>query len=109
MSTLDANEVALGIESFGEDDAPLVLLASETTRRPWPDALRAARRRRQSVGAPPPARRWRVDDDEPASARLRGRRGGLASGGDEGARALCGGSAAAGLSGVRGLPRARRA
>ena len=34
-----------------------------------------------------------------------GLRGGLASGGDEGARPLFGGSAAAGLSGVRGLPR----
>jgi hypothetical protein len=38
-----------------------------------------------------------------------GLRGGLASGGDEGARRLFGGSAAAGLSGVRGLPRGRRA
>ena len=41
---------------------------------------------------------------EPNPAGL-GRRGGLASGGDEGARSLCGGSAAAGVSGVRGLPR----
>ena len=27
MTTVNANEVALGIESFGDDDAPLVLLA----------------------------------------------------------------------------------
>lgn len=26
MTTVDANEVALGIESFGDDDAPLVLI-----------------------------------------------------------------------------------
>jgi hypothetical protein len=27
MTAVDANGVALGIESFGDDDAPLVLLA----------------------------------------------------------------------------------
>jgi pimeloyl-ACP methyl ester carboxylesterase len=31
--------VALGIESFGDDDAPLVLLAGGTTMFSWPDAL----------------------------------------------------------------------
>ena len=31
MTTVEANEVALGIESFGADDAPLVLLAGGTT------------------------------------------------------------------------------
>ena len=39
MTTVNANEVALGIESFG-DDAPLVLLAGGTTMLSWPDALR---------------------------------------------------------------------
>jgi pimeloyl-ACP methyl ester carboxylesterase len=39
MTTVDANGVALGIESFGEDDAPLVLLAGGTTMLSWPDAL----------------------------------------------------------------------
>lgn len=39
MTTVDANRVALGIESFGDDDAPLVLLAGGTTMLSWPDAL----------------------------------------------------------------------
>src|SRR5256884_7015763 len=39
MTTVTANEVALGIESFGDDDAPLVLLAGGTTMFSWPDAL----------------------------------------------------------------------
>src|SRR5919197_2491351 len=38
MTTVNANEVALGIESFGDDDAPLVLLAGGTTMLSWPDA-----------------------------------------------------------------------
>jgi pimeloyl-ACP methyl ester carboxylesterase len=37
--TVNANEIALGIESFGDDDAPLVLLAGGTTMLSWPDAL----------------------------------------------------------------------
>src|SRR5215470_5995103 len=39
MTTVNANEIALGIESFGDDDAPLVLLAGGTTMLSWPDAL----------------------------------------------------------------------
>ncbi len=39
MTRINANEVALGIESFGADDAPLVLLAGGTTMLSWPDAL----------------------------------------------------------------------
>jgi pimeloyl-ACP methyl ester carboxylesterase len=39
MPTVDANGVTLGIESFGDDDAPLVLLAGGTTMLSWPDAL----------------------------------------------------------------------
>ena len=39
MTTVNTNEVALGIESFGDDDAPLVLLAGGTTMLSWPDAL----------------------------------------------------------------------
>jgi pimeloyl-ACP methyl ester carboxylesterase len=39
VTTVDANGVALGTESFGDDDAPLVLLAGGTTMLSWPDAL----------------------------------------------------------------------
>src|SRR2546430_836740 len=38
MPTVNANDVALGIESFGDDDAPLVLLAGGTMLS-WSDAL----------------------------------------------------------------------
>jgi hypothetical protein len=31
MTTVDANGVALGVESYGDDGAPLVLLAGGTT------------------------------------------------------------------------------
>lgn len=39
MTTVNVNEVALGVESFGAADAPLVLLAGGTTMLSWPDAL----------------------------------------------------------------------
>jgi pimeloyl-ACP methyl ester carboxylesterase len=39
MTIVNANGVALGIESFGDADAPLVLLAGGTTMLSWPDAL----------------------------------------------------------------------
>ncbi|MFC9056484.1 alpha/beta fold hydrolase [Streptomyces sp. NPDC057074] len=39
MSTANANGVTLGVESFGDADAPLVLLAGGTTMLSWPDAL----------------------------------------------------------------------
>ncbi|MGV9453731.1 alpha/beta fold hydrolase [Streptomyces sp. NPDC003635] len=39
MTTVKANDIALGIESFGDDGAPLVLLAGGTTMLSWPDAL----------------------------------------------------------------------
>ncbi|MEV0173255.1 alpha/beta hydrolase [Streptomyces sp. NPDC050803] len=39
MTTVEVNGVVLGIESFGDDDAPLVLLAGGTTMLSWPDAL----------------------------------------------------------------------
>src|SRR5258708_7032142 len=39
MTTVNANEVVLGIESFGDDAAPLVLLGGGTTMLSWPDAL----------------------------------------------------------------------
>ncbi|MEU0658247.1 alpha/beta fold hydrolase [Streptomyces lavendulocolor] len=39
MTTIDANGITLGIESFGDDGAPLVLLAGGTTLLSWPDAL----------------------------------------------------------------------
>jgi len=39
MTILEANGVELGIESFGDHDAPLVLLAGGTTMLSWPDSL----------------------------------------------------------------------
>ncbi|MFF8770636.1 alpha/beta fold hydrolase [Kitasatospora sp. NPDC015120] len=39
MTTVNVHGTALGIESFGDDDAPLVLLAGGTTMLSWPDAL----------------------------------------------------------------------
>ena len=39
MPTVNANGVTLGVESFGDHDAPLVLLAGGTTMLAWPDAL----------------------------------------------------------------------
>ena len=39
MTTVEANGVALGVESFGEAEAPLVLLVGSTTMLSWPDAL----------------------------------------------------------------------
>ncbi|WP_427764593.1 alpha/beta fold hydrolase [Streptomyces sp. DSM 41931] len=38
-TTVHANGVTLGVESFGDDDAPLLLLAGGTTMLSWPDAL----------------------------------------------------------------------
>ncbi|SBT65919.1 Pimeloyl-ACP methyl ester carboxylesterase [Micromonospora sediminicola] len=39
MTTVHVDDITLGIESFGDDDAPLVLLAGGTTMLSWPDAL----------------------------------------------------------------------
>ncbi|MGW8745054.1 alpha/beta fold hydrolase [Streptomyces sp. NPDC055794] len=39
MSTVNANGVTLGVESFGDEDAPLMLLVGGTTMLSWPDAL----------------------------------------------------------------------
>jgi hypothetical protein len=42
MTTVEANGVTLGVEHFGDEPAPLVLLAGATTMLSWPDALCAA-------------------------------------------------------------------
>ncbi|MGV9269644.1 alpha/beta fold hydrolase [Kitasatospora sp. NPDC003701] len=39
MTTVNANGTSLGIESFGDHDAPLVLLAGGPTMLSWPDTL----------------------------------------------------------------------
>ncbi|MFJ6382466.1 alpha/beta fold hydrolase [Kitasatospora sp. NPDC092039] len=39
MTTVDAGGIALGVESFGDLGAPLVLLAGGPTMLSWPDAL----------------------------------------------------------------------
>jgi len=39
MPTVNANGVAIGVESFGDEDAPLVLLAGGPTMLSWPTAL----------------------------------------------------------------------
>lgn len=39
MTTVTANDVTLGIDSFGDDHAPLVVLVGSTTMLSWPDAL----------------------------------------------------------------------
>ena len=39
MTTVNANDITIGIESFGDDGAPLVLLAGGTTMLSWPDSL----------------------------------------------------------------------
>ncbi|MEV3973035.1 alpha/beta hydrolase [Streptomyces sp. NPDC050698] len=39
MTTLDINGITLSIESFGDEDAPLVLLVGATTMLSWPDGL----------------------------------------------------------------------
>lgn len=39
MTTVRANDITIGVESFGDDDAPLILLAGGVTMLSWPDAL----------------------------------------------------------------------
>ncbi|MFK4066590.1 alpha/beta fold hydrolase [Streptomyces sp. NPDC029674] len=89
MATVHANGVAIGIESFGDDDAPLVLLAGGTTMLSWPDALcerLAAGGRRvvrydlrdsgESTGANPQAPAYTLRDLAADAAALAGALGG---------------------------------
>ncbi|MGW2615727.1 alpha/beta fold hydrolase [Streptomyces sp. NPDC001500] len=39
MTAVDVDGIVLGVESFGDEGAPLVLLAGGTTMLSWPDAL----------------------------------------------------------------------
>jgi len=39
MTTVTTDGVTIGVESFGDEEAPLVLLAGGTTMLSWPDAL----------------------------------------------------------------------
>jgi pimeloyl-ACP methyl ester carboxylesterase len=39
MTTANVNDIVIGIESFGDDGAPLFLLAGGTTMLSWPDSL----------------------------------------------------------------------
>jgi hypothetical protein len=56
MATVRVNGVTLGVESFGDAAAPLVLLAGGTTMLSWPDALcEALARGGAVVGACPPS------------------------------------------------------
>lgn len=42
MTTIDTNDITLGVEHFGDAEAPLVLLVGGTTMLSWPDGLCAA-------------------------------------------------------------------
>jgi pimeloyl-ACP methyl ester carboxylesterase len=42
MTTVEANDVTLGVEHFGDAEAPLVLLVGGTTMLSWPDTLCSA-------------------------------------------------------------------
>ena len=42
MTTVTTDGVTIGVESFGDEEAPLVLLAGGTTMLSWPDAFCAA-------------------------------------------------------------------
>src|SRR5438128_5235471 len=78
MTSVRTNGVELGVETFGRDDDPLVLLAGGPTMLSWPDSVCE----RLAAGGPlRPARLRSVDDRRPGgagvpSARSRRRRGG---------------------------------
>src|ERR1700726_1413532 len=102
MTTINANEIALGIESFGDDDAPLVLLAGGTTMLSWPDALCE----RLAAGGRPVGRynlgdrgEWTTTDPDAPAYTLRG----LAADAAALADALGGGSAHLAGIGVGGM------
>ncbi|WP_326794356.1 alpha/beta fold hydrolase [Streptomyces sp. NBC_01808] len=89
MTIVNVGEVSLGCESFGADDAPLVLLVGGTTMLSWPDALcehLAAGGRRvvrydlrdsgESTGADPEAPAYTLRDLAADAAALAGVLGG---------------------------------
>ena len=61
MTIVDVNEVALGIESFGDHDAPLVVLAGGTTMLSWPT--------RSACGSPPAGGAWCATTSATAATR----------------------------------------
>ena len=66
MPSVQANGVELGVESFGRDADPLVLLAGGTTMLSWPDALCA----RLAAGGRRVVRYDLRDSGESTTARL---------------------------------------
>jgi pimeloyl-ACP methyl ester carboxylesterase len=70
MTTVYANQVALGVECLGDREAPLVLLVGGTTMLSWPDALcerlAGARRRVVRYDLRDSGESTTVDPDSPA-------------------------------------------
>jgi len=52
MRCVDVNGIALCTDSFGNDEAPLVLLVGGTTMLSWPDARRVHPGARPATHAP---------------------------------------------------------
>ena len=80
-TTVRATGVEPGVETFGREDDPLVLLAGGTTMLSWPGSLRAARGRRPAGGRLRPARLRSAGDARPGGASVRAARSGRRRGG----------------------------